>query len=555
MPAAYSYLRFSDPKQGLGRSEDRQASAAETWCRANGYTLDKSLRLNDRGRSGFKAEHLKKKARLTAFLSLIDSTNVIQPGSVLVIEHIDRISRLPWQRGLELVQRILSADVHIVTLIDNQRYTQERLAKDMGCIFGLLVYLCQAHEQSSTKSARLSDVWASRRKKMRETGRRQTRRCPSWIDKDTGEVIAEKADTIRRVFAMALAGAGPNKIARALNVDGVKPIGFGKSWSHQLVRHYLTSRTVIGEQQPCKVVEGVEVPDGEPVPGVYLAIIDPETWLGVQRSLSTRSARKVKGRIGDHDNLFTGLVVHAEHGGKYHLKTNTKKDGTKTYMQKRLVSFARINAVSPDDVAVDYDVLESIFFRWVREVNPLTLFRRDDQVDKGKQLESAESDLIDLDLKIKDTRDEIRRPGQHRALIGLLRELDADRDTLVKRIEILKSEVITSESRLFDDLRSALSDQTAREKLAALIRLLVDRIEVLPKLVRVGRHRRPVYTLDVWVVMNNGGWTQIRRDERGTETGFAPLEERPTPPPRWPDAGPGSFVGFGPVEQRPTGSD
>jgi hypothetical protein len=53
MPLAYSYIRFSSTAQRLGRSEERQESSPEPWCRANGYTLDTSLRLKDLGRSGY----------------------------------------------------------------------------------------------------------------------------------------------------------------------------------------------------------------------------------------------------------------------------------------------------------------------------------------------------------------------------------------------------------------------------------------------------------------------------------------------------------------------
>ncbi|HEX3800709.1 MAG TPA: recombinase family protein [Verrucomicrobiae bacterium] len=51
---AYSYVRFSTPQQSLGDSTRRQVEAAEQFCKENGYALDKSITLHDKGVSAFK---------------------------------------------------------------------------------------------------------------------------------------------------------------------------------------------------------------------------------------------------------------------------------------------------------------------------------------------------------------------------------------------------------------------------------------------------------------------------------------------------------------------
>ena len=58
-PWAYSYIRFSDPKQGEGDSVRRQTADALDWCSANGASLDTTTTLHDLGTSAFRGDHRK----------------------------------------------------------------------------------------------------------------------------------------------------------------------------------------------------------------------------------------------------------------------------------------------------------------------------------------------------------------------------------------------------------------------------------------------------------------------------------------------------------------
>src|SRR5580698_7964217 len=87
----YSYLRFSDPKQAAGSSADRQAAYAEKWAADHGLQLDASLSLRDEGLSAYHQAHVKKGA-LGTFLRAVEDGQ-IAPGSVLVVEGLDRLSR------------------------------------------------------------------------------------------------------------------------------------------------------------------------------------------------------------------------------------------------------------------------------------------------------------------------------------------------------------------------------------------------------------------------------------------------------------------------------
>ena len=64
----YSYRRVSDPKQRKGDGMRRQGNYAERLCQKNGWALDDTLVLDDKGRSAFHGQHLKPMAALGGFL-------------------------------------------------------------------------------------------------------------------------------------------------------------------------------------------------------------------------------------------------------------------------------------------------------------------------------------------------------------------------------------------------------------------------------------------------------------------------------------------------------
>src|SRR5262245_30442962 len=88
---AYSYRRVSMPEQASrGEGLDRQADYAVRRCEREGWVLDDTLHFCDRGRSGFHGRHRVGKGQLKLVLDAIRSRR-IAPGSVLIIENIDRL--------------------------------------------------------------------------------------------------------------------------------------------------------------------------------------------------------------------------------------------------------------------------------------------------------------------------------------------------------------------------------------------------------------------------------------------------------------------------------
>ena len=50
---AYSLIRYSDPQQRQGHSNERQDGFADRWCAANNARLDTDLSMLLNGQSGF----------------------------------------------------------------------------------------------------------------------------------------------------------------------------------------------------------------------------------------------------------------------------------------------------------------------------------------------------------------------------------------------------------------------------------------------------------------------------------------------------------------------
>src|SRR5262249_2209197 len=90
--------------------------ATADWCQCNNIPLDTTLSLRDLGVSAFKGRHRTDCKRcLAQFLKLVDKGRV-SPGSYLIIENLDRLTREDERTALRLWMDILDRKIHIVQL-------------------------------------------------------------------------------------------------------------------------------------------------------------------------------------------------------------------------------------------------------------------------------------------------------------------------------------------------------------------------------------------------------------------------------------------------------
>ncbi len=211
MKKAFSYARFSTAEQQEGRSLKRQEEAAKAYCARHGLNLDERS-FTDLGVSayhGANATH----GQLGDFLDLVKEGR-IPKGSVLIVENIDRLSRLPPDEATALITSIVKAGVDVVTTTPEQRYTAANIHQ-VGIWVPLQVAMCLSAEESRKKAERLADAWADKRSTA--ATKKLTKKGPAWLkltaDRQSWIVLEEKAALVRLAFQLAAEGHGVLQMA------------------------------------------------------------------------------------------------------------------------------------------------------------------------------------------------------------------------------------------------------------------------------------------------------------------------------------------------------
>lgn len=297
----YSYSRFSDPRQAKGSSLERQAAYAARWAAEHGLTLDESLTLQDEGLSAYHQRHVKSGA-LGVFLAAVESGKV-PPGSVLVVEGLDRLSRAePIQAQAQLAQ-IVNAGITVVTASDGKAYSRERLkANPMDLVYSLLVMI-RAHEESDTKSKRVTaSIVRQCQGWLAGTYRGLIRngKDPVWVRLVDGkwELIPERVEAARTGLDLYRRGYSATRILEELTRRNLSLTGRGPQ-ALQIYR-LIRQRALLGEKE-------LEVA-GEQfrLPGYYPALLTEADWMELQALAAGRGRRPAKGAV---PHIITGMKI------------------------------------------------------------------------------------------------------------------------------------------------------------------------------------------------------------------------------------------------------
>lgn len=316
----YSYTRFSTPEQAQGDSRRRQTEAAVEWAKRRGLVLDERLSLHDLGVSAYRGSNVTGDSGLAGFLEACRQ-NLIPDGSYLLVESLDRISRMAPRRVQRLLDDIVDAGVTICTLNDGQEYDSVRMDQDPTALFIALMVAWRAHEESKTKGRRVAEAWAEKRRKVRAgEAQKLTTKAPAWLrwSTDGWTFAAPHHETVRRIFDLTLGGMGEHKIAHTLNLEGTPTMGRAKFWHRSTVSKVLRNPATIGTLTPARINYGTgkrERVFEEPIPNAYPAVISEEDWLAVQ-AIKRGSGPAVRGRAANAplSNIFAGLAKCPECG-------------------------------------------------------------------------------------------------------------------------------------------------------------------------------------------------------------------------------------------------
>ncbi|MCO1460191.1 recombinase family protein [Burkholderia multivorans] len=304
-PKAYSYLRFSTPEQLKGDSYRRQTAMALEYAARHGLALDQDLTFEDLGVSAYRGANAEA-GRLGEFLEAV-RVGLVPRGSYLLVEALDRLSRLVPRKAVRVLEDIVEEGITVVTLNDGREYTEATLNDDPTSLLIAIVLFMRANEESATKSRRLRAAWEGKRQNIE--GRPLTAITPAWVSLNEGklELIPDRAAIIRRIFDMYVAGVGYASIAETFNREGIACFGRAQHWHRTYIRKILTNDAVVGTFTPHRIVhEGgkkVRVPL-EKVPGYFPAVIPEEVFARVQAQLGP--APKHRGTVVS--NLIAGLA-------------------------------------------------------------------------------------------------------------------------------------------------------------------------------------------------------------------------------------------------------
>lgn len=311
-PRAFSYLRFSTPEQQKGDSFRRQTAMAQAYAAQHGLQLDTALTFEDLGVSAFRGANAEA-GRLADFLEAVKA-ELVPRGSYLLVEALDRLSRLVPRRALKVLESIVEEGITVVTLNDGKKWTLEALDQDPTALLIAVVLMMRANEESATKARRLKAVWGEKRKQAASTP--LTAQVPAWIRLDRSgplpvlRLLPERASIVQGIFRRALAGMGQQGIADVLNADGVPCFGDAPYWRQTYVRKILVNPAAYGTYIPHRYVHTGSKRSREPldpVPGYYPAAVSQETFEGVQRLRDT--AGPSRGKTGKQVSILAGLGI------------------------------------------------------------------------------------------------------------------------------------------------------------------------------------------------------------------------------------------------------
>ena len=308
MTTAYSYIRFSTPEQAFGDSSRRQTEQAQAYAEKHGLTLDTSLR--DEGVSGYSGAN-RTTGALNRFLEMARRGQIL-PGSYLLVENFDRLSREHVMTALATLGQLVEAGINVVTLSNEKLYSKETLSQGYD-VFEALFEMMRAHTESQRKSELVGKAWAEKRRKAIEDGVAQTSRCPGWLEKvgDRYELIPDRVAILKEIFHRLANGEGGGRIAADFNRRGVPTWGVRRRahkgdapptgaarWHDSYIQKMRSSEAVIGHA----VVKG-----GQIVRDYFPRAIDDAEFWAARIASEKRRTSSVRNRGGKIRNLLQGL--------------------------------------------------------------------------------------------------------------------------------------------------------------------------------------------------------------------------------------------------------
>lgn len=423
----------------------------------------------------------------------------MKPGSYLIVESLDRLSREQILTAQSLFLSIIQSGINLVTLIDNRVYRAGMT--DLGDLIVSLVIQSQGHEESHKKSVRLAAAWKNKRSAA-STLKPMTKWCPAWLqlaaDRSSYVLIPDRVEVVRQIFVDSANGIGNYKIAHRLNQSKTPTFNESDGWHQSYVAKILANRAVLGEFQAGVRRDNKRELEGEPIRNYFPAIIDEELFYVARHAKSQREYQgKGAGRKGvQFSNLFSGLATCAYCGAS--MKYDNKGSGPKG--NRYLVCSKSTRHFGCRGKRWRYNDFETSFLAFVSEIDLASLIDPEDSQREQKQavlkVTSLEGEIGSVSALMDKTYHLLESGAPEEFILTKLRELQARKDELAAQIaesrkvleEVESERQRLSQSR--DEIKSLLQHlQNAnqpdlfelRSKISSHLKSMIETLTVAPQ--------------------------------------------------------------------------
>lgn len=477
---AYLYTRISTLQQAGGYGIERQQSAVIDFLNEAvlptqlGYTVSSEyyeMLEPDLGRSAFKGHNFEK-GSLGGFKKRV-LNNEIVPPAIMVIESVDRFSRLPDYEAIAEFNTLISAGIDIYEVETGNTYS----TKIDGSLSKLSHAIERAHAESKRKSGMAKKSWENRRRKLKEQGQALLTNHPRWLQiVDNKYQVNELAPVILKMYEMYAEGYGTTVILKMFNDANL--LDNGNLWNTVSTHRILSDVRVTGvlevgrgrDKLPKIDENGKKIVDGKgktvyyiPTETVraYPEIVPEALFNRVRRMMESKSIANTHRTTRFQRNLFNGISRCGLCGEAMIADRNG-------HGKLFLVCLGRRAKKGCTAQNIPYEVVER---ELLIHANGLTFEQQDvpEQTELLDQVKDLESDIEELESELNDADDAV--------VLALVRVIKNKKAVLQKLQDELTGITIQASNVKFDV--SVLSDQeNVKERQVAnvLIKKVVKRI-------------------------------------------------------------------------------
>lgn len=405
---AYSYIRFSSKKQEQGDSVRRQTTLAEQYAHANNLILsDKNFQ--DLGISAFKEGN---RPSLGDMLEAIEKGHIEQ-GSTIIIESLDRLSRRGIDVTQQIIKSILQNNIFIASLVDGLLLNRAS-SNDLVSVIRIALAADLAYKESEKKSQRLRETKGQQRQRALN-GEIINKVLPFWLErKEDKFIFSDRLETVKRIIELRRKGFGTNKIAKALNDEGHKPLR-SSGWNHTTIGKTINSVALYGAYQTSETTKDRKVILLDIVENYYPAVVSKEEFILLQSDHKNNKP----GYKSEH-NAFAGILKH-ECGGalvrkfqvasgkiyQYHVCANARDGKCHVTKNFKNIEMALYRIMKELKLGKNTHLDESLLIERntlkvkIQELNDMLLNLSKIPMSVIQTINNLEEKLLELEAKIK----------------------------------------------------------------------------------------------------------------------------------------------------------